>query len=240
MARLQRLYVPGMPQLVLQRGNNRTTIFTDEQDFQQYRSFLRESAREAQVAIHAYVLMPDHVHFLVTPAAEQATGNMMQRLGRRYVRWFNDRHFRSGTLWEGRYRSTVVEPREWFLAASRYVELNPVRQGFVGVPSAYQWSSCRHHTGLEQDPLITDHVLYWGLGNTPFERQAGYRQLLEAGSSPGELDRIRFAEHRGWVLGGEATIQCDASANRRLSPLPKGRPRKQMAPAPSLSANEKQ
>lgn len=227
MARLQRLYVPGLPQLILQRGNNRTPIFNDEQDFEQYRSFLRESAREAQVAIHAYVLMPDHVHLLVTPASEVATGNMVQRLGRRYVRWFNDKYFRSGTLWEGRYRSTVLEPQEWFLAVSRYVELNPQRQGIVTLPSSYQWSSCRHHTGLEQDPLVTDHALYWALGNTPFERQAGYRQLLENGSSPAELDRIRYAEHRGWVLGAETAVQKDVSANRRLSPLAKGRPRKQ-------------
>lgn len=226
MARLQRLYVPGLPQLILQRGNNRTPIFNDEQDFEQYRSFLRESAREAQVAIHAYVLMPDHVHLLVTPATELATGNMVQRLGRRYVRWFNDKYFRSGTLWEGRYRSTVLEPREWFLAVSRYVELNPLRQGIVTQPSTYQWSSCRHHIGLEQDPLVTDHALYWALGNTPFERQAGYRQLLENGSSPAELDRIRYAEHRGWVLGAEMTVQKDVCANRRLSPLAKGRPRK--------------
>lgn len=230
MARLQRLYVPGLPQLILQRGNNRTVVFNDEQDCEQYRIFLRESAREAQVAIHAYVLMPDHVHLLVTPATERAAGSMMQRLGRRYVRWFNDRHFRSGTLWEGRYRSTVLEPVEWFLRASRYVELNPVRQGIVGMPSAYLWSSCRHHIGLERDPLITDHTLYWALGNTPFERQAGYRHLLESGLSASELDRIRFAEHHGWILGADTPAVLEGGANRRVLPLPKGRPRKRLEP----------
>ncbi|GAB2877426.1 transposase [Uliginosibacterium flavum] len=231
MSRLPRLYIPGMPQLIVQRGNNRNPVFTDEGDFQQYRLHLREAAREAGVALHAYVLMPDHAHLLVTAPTEAAAGNLMQRLGRRYVRWFNDRHFRSGTLWEGRYRSTVVEPGEWLLAASRYIELNPVRAGHVADPEHYLWSSCRHHLGLEPDPLISDHALYWGLGNTPFDRQAAYRALLDSGSPPSELDSLRYAAHRGWMLGQAPSSSADAAANRRLAPLPKGRPRKNIAPA---------
>lgn len=226
MSRLPRLYVPGMPQLLLQRGNNRSTIFFDESDCQQYRQHLRDAVRESGVALHAYVLMPDHVHLLLTPPDEAAAGKLMQRLGRRYVRWFNDRHFRSGTLWEGRYRSTVLEPMQWLLAASRYIELNPVRSGQVAQSRHYLWSSCRHHLGLEPDPLITDHALYWGLGNTPFERQAAYGALLEAGSPPDELDSIRYAAHRGWMLGQLPAFAADLLPSRRLAPLPKGRPRK--------------
>ncbi|MDP5238607.1 transposase [Uliginosibacterium sp. 31-16] len=226
MSRLPRLYIPGLPQLITQRGNNRSSVFADEADFQQYRQHLRESAREAGVALHAYVLMPDHAHLLITPPDEDAAGSLMQRLGRRYVRWFNDRHHRSGTLWEGRYRSTVVEPNEWLHAASRYIELNPVRAGLVASAEHYPWSSCRHHLGLEPDPLIADHALYWQLGNTPFERQAAWRRLLEAGISFAELDRLRYSAHRGWMLGQAPVTSLDPQPNRRLAPLPKGRPRK--------------
>ncbi|NSL55860.1 transposase [Uliginosibacterium aquaticum] len=226
MSRLPRLYISGMPQLVLQRGNNRAPVFLDETDFQQYRLHLREAAREAGVALHAYVLMPDHAHLLITPPDEGAAGNMMQRLGRRYVRWFNDRHLRSGTLWEGRYRSTVIEPMHWLLAASRYIELNPLRAGHAASAEHYPWSSCRHHLGLEPDPLITDHARYWALGNTPFERQAAYRALLESGTPLDELDAIRYAANRGWMLGELPLASGELSPNRRLTPLPKGRPRK--------------
>ena len=226
MSRLPRLYIPGLPQLIIQRGNNRTAVFTDEEDYAQYRSHLREAARETGVALHAYVLMPDHVHLLITSPDEGAAGNLMQRLGRRYVRWFNDRHHRSGTLWEGRYRSTVIEPGEWLLAASCYIELNPVRAGLAASAEHYLWSSCRHHLGLEPDPLISDHALYWGLGNTPFDRQAAYRKLLDAGIGLSELDCLRYAAHRGWMLGQAPAASLEIQPNRRLSPLPKGRPRK--------------
>lgn len=226
MARLPRLFVPGLPQLLLQRANNRMPLFADDADHERYLSDLREAARESSVAIHAYVLMPDHVHLLVTAPQEGASGAMMQRLGRRYVRYFNDRHQRSGTLWEGRYRSTVVEPSAWLLACYRYVELNPLRDGLVSDPVHYGWSSCGHHLGVGHDPLISDHGLYWALGNTPFERQASYRRMLDAGSPVAELDAIRYAAHRGWMLGDEPAAQPGASvANRRGRPLSRGRPR---------------
>jgi putative transposase len=170
-------------------------------------------------------MMPNHVHLLLSPGEQGAAGSLMQRLGRRYVRYFNDRHSRSGTLWEGRYRSTVVEPARYLLACYRYVELNPVRAGLVTDAARYQWSSCRHHLGFVSDPLLTDHSLYWALGNTPFERQAAYREILDSGELPTELDAIRHAAHRGWLLG-EADRVSDAGANRRIGPLPKGRPRR--------------
>jgi putative transposase len=223
MSRLSRLHVPGFPQLILQRGNNGVSIFSDEADFSRYRDFLRNAAREVGLAVHAYVLMPDHVHLLVAAGEEGMAGSLMQRLGRRYVRYFNDRHARTGTLWEGRYRSTVIEPTQYLLACYRYIELNPVRAGLVSEASHYAWSSCRHHLGLASDPLLTDHECYWALGNTPFERQATYRAMLEAGEPPAELEAIRYAAHRGWMLG-ESALASDLGANRRASPLPKGRP----------------
>lgn len=228
MSRLSRLHVPGLPQLILQRGNNGVGIFMDEVDYQNYRDCLRNAARELGVPVHAYVLMPNHVHLLMAAAEEGVAGSLMQRLGRRYVRYFNDRHGRTGTLWEGRYRSTVVEPDQYLLACYRYIELNPVRSGLVAEAAHYPWSSCRHHVGLVSDPLLTDHALYWALGNTPFERQAAYRALLEAGEPAAELAAIRFAAHRGWMLG-ETDLIGEARANRRTTPLPKGRPRRTTA-----------
>jgi putative transposase len=226
MSRLARLFVPGFPQLITQRGNNGTAIFLDETDFRQYLQYLRDALRESALLLHAYVLMPDHVHLLVSAPNEKSLGRMMQQLGRRYVRWFNDRHHRSGTLWEGRYRSTVLEPCAWFLAASCYVEANPVRNGLVAGCEHYPWSSCCHHYGLLHDPLVSDHARYWGLGNTPFERQAAYRALIDAGVSLVQLETIRYAAHRGWMLGEIPLDSPDVQPTRRPTPLSKGRPRK--------------
>jgi len=223
MSRLPRLHVPGLPQLILQRGNNRETIFVDEADYRAYLDILRNAQREIGVPLHAYVLMPDHVHLLLTPAEQGAAGGLMQRIGRRYVRYFNDRHARTGTLWEGRYRSTVVEPVRYLLACYRYIELNPLRADLEELPEHYLWSSCRGHVGLATDPLLTDHPFYWALGNTPFERQAAYRSLLEAKQPEEELEAIRYAAHRGWLLG-ETDLASEGGANRRTQPLPKGRP----------------
>ena len=224
MARLARLYVPGMPQLVTQRGNNRTALFLDETDYLQFLAWLRDALKECDVVLHAYVLMPDHVHLLLTAKDERGVPSLMQRLGRRYVRWFNDRHRRTGTLWEGRYRSTVVEPSKWMIAAYRYIEMNPLRAGLVPDPAFWVWSSARAHLGHESDPYLTDHATFWHLGNTPFERQAAYRRLLDVGPSASELESIRFAAHRGWMLGELPQTRQAPEASRRVSPLPKGRP----------------
>jgi putative transposase len=230
MARLSRLYVAGMPQIIMQRGNNGALIFVEDADYETYRLHLRDAARDSGVALHAYVLMPDHVHLLITPPDDAAAGKLMQSLGRRYVRWFNDRHFRTGTLWEGRYRSTVIEPAAWLLPVSRYIELNPVRKGLGASAEHYMWSSCRHHLGLAPDPLVTDHAFYWALGNTPFERHIHYRAMLDAGASMGELDAIRYAAQHGWMLGTPAATGQDGMPNRRIEPLSKGRPRKSGRP----------
>jgi putative transposase len=171
--------------------------------------------------------MPNHVHLLLTPPDATAVGRTMQAIGRRYVRWFNDRHARTGALFEGRYRSTVVEADRYLLACMRYIELNPVRAGLVQGPEQFPWSSYRHHAGLAADPAITDHALYWSLGNTPFERQAAYMRLFEQGPEAPELDRIRAATHGGWALGeyGFAT-EIGRKTARRLLRRRAGRPPK--------------
>jgi putative transposase len=216
--------------LITQRGNNGTAIFQDENDYRQYLLWLRDALRELSIQLHAYVLMPDHVHLLLSAGDEKSPGRFMQRIGRQYVRWFNDRHHRSGTLWEGRYRSTVLDPGAWLLTASSYVELNPVRRGLVADADHYAWSSCRHHFGLSHDPLITDHALYWALGNTPFERQAAYRTLAGAGHSSAQLQAIRYAAHHGWMLGDARPEASDLQPSRRPGPIARGRPRKTLPP----------
>ena len=227
MARLPRLTAPGLPHHLIQRGNNRQSIFVDEVDCARYLDDLTELAAQHGLAVHAFVLMPNHVHLLATPAGLDTLARTMQALGRRYVRWFNDRHRRTGTLWEGRYRSTIVQTDRYLLACMRYIEMNPVRAGLVEEPGAFRWSSHRHHLGLVASPLVNEHAVYWALGNTPFERQSAYRRLFEAGPQPGEIEAIRSATQRGWALvGPEFVDQLAAHVGRRVLPSRPGRPRK--------------
>ncbi len=197
MARLARNVAAGQPHHVIQRGNNRQAIFVDDVDRRRYLDWLGEIASEHQLSVHAYVLMPNHVHLLLTPPTSESLSRAMQALGRRYVRWFNDRHERSGSLWEGRFRSNVIDSDRYLLTCSRYIELNPVRAGLVGDPGHYRWSSYAHHVGVRIDHLISDHALMWGLGNTPFERQNAYQRLFEVALTTDDLDLLRKAANRG-------------------------------------------
>jgi putative transposase len=227
MARLPRLAAAGYPHHLIQRGNNRMVIFRAAEDRQHYLAWLHELARDLQVAVHAYVLMPNHVHLLATPTAADALSRMMQALGRRYVRWFNDRNGRSGTLWEGRFRSAVIDSDRYLLTCSRYIELNPVRAGLVADPADYPWSSYRHHVGAQIDPLITDHAVFWSLGNTPFERQSAYRGLFESPIATSDLEAIRHRTNRGWAVGtAEFLSALGTHAKRGVSPRLRGRPKR--------------
>ncbi|MDH5209318.1 MAG: transposase [Burkholderiaceae bacterium] len=225
MARLPRLTIAGFPHHAIQRGNDRRAIFVDDEDRERYLAVLREVATAAELAVHAYVLMPNHVHLLVTPRAAGDVGWALQALGRRYVRWFNDRHRRTGALFGSRYRSTVVEADRYLLACMRYIELNPVRAALTERPAEFRWSSHRHHIGMGVDPLITDHPVYWALGNTPFERQAAYVRLFEHGPSGEELATIRQSTNGGWFLGSAAAV-AHFPGTRRPSALTPGRPRR--------------
>jgi putative transposase len=227
MARMSRLAVAGYPHHLIQRGNNRAAVFLDDEDRARYLGLLREAAAAAKVALHAYVLMDNHVHLLGTPAAADGMSRMMQTLGRNYVGWFNHRHQRSGTLWEGRFRSSVIESDGYLLACMRYIELNPVRAGLAASAADYAWSSARHHIGVVRDALVSDHALYWGLGNTPFEREASWRRFLEQPVAAGEQRELREASHAGRPLGSASFLaELAAVAGRRVAPGRRGRPRK--------------
>lgn len=229
MARLPRLVVPNQPHHVIQSGHDHQSIFRDAADHAAFLDWLKEGAKRFKVALHAYVLMPDHVHLLATPVDAEGLARMMQWVGRYYVPYYNQKYQRSGTLWQGRYKATVLDAERYLLLCSRYVELNPVRKGLVSSPVDYPWSSYMHHIGAKSDPLITDHRLYWALGNTPFDREIAYRQLAEQSLSSGEVDLITEATRKGWALGAdEFKSGLEKQVSRRVSPAKRGRPLKKV------------
>src|SRR5438874_3762662 len=225
MARLGRYFLPDQPLHVIQRGNNRQAIFFDEVDYAWSRTFLAEAADACGCAIHAYVLMTNHIHLLTTPNRETSLPRMMQSLGRRYVRQFNDVYRRTGTLWEGRYRAAPIDGEEYFLACCRYIELNPVRARMAAHPRDYPWSSYAAHAHGAADALAAGHPVFRRLGGNAAERQQEYRALFRRALDEDFLDALRRATNGGWALGSDRfTRAIERSAKRRAKPLPKGRP----------------
>ena len=225
MARLSRLTLPGHPHHVIQRGNNRQAIFVSAADYQTMLDLLEENASKFNVAIHAYVLMGNHFHLLATPETANGLPQMMQAVGRRYVRYFNDSQKRTGTLWEGRYRSTLIQTEPYLLACMAYIDLNPVRADMVVQAKDYPWSSHAHYVGGRIDKLITPHALFWSLGNTPFAREAAYADLVQAGISVAQQQALTDSALRGWALGGPEFVEnLQKKTTRRVSKGTAGRP----------------
>lgn len=225
MARLPRLSLPGYPHHIIHRGNNRQAIFLTPADYQFLLDLLDESARQHDVAVHAYVLMPNHFHLLVTPKGEDSLARMMQAIGRRYVQYFNRSHQRSGTLWEGRYKSTVIEAKTYLLDCMSYIDLNPVRAGLVTQAQDYAWSSHGHYIGLRQDKLVAPHPICWEMGNTPFAREAAYAGRVQAGLKRETRLALTDSALHGWVLGSsEFKADIEKKSGRRVSRAQAGRP----------------
>jgi len=232
MARLGRYFLPSQALHVIQRGNNRQAIFFHDEDRVLYRNWLGEAAAEYGCAIHAYVLMTNHVHLLVTPGDAESLPRTMQSLGRRYVRRINDTYGRSGTLWEGRYRAAPIDGEGWFITCSRYIELNPVRARLVSHPRLWRWSSYRANAEGAADPLITPHALYRGLARTHAGRLLAYRRLFKDALSEEALNAIRTATNGGWALGDDRfREEIEKALKRRATPLPKGRPPRKKRPS---------
>jgi putative transposase len=230
MARLARLAVANQAHLIMQRGNNGQTVFVDSRDRETLLQLLRQAAAENRVAVHAYALTDNEVVLLATPDEASGLSRMMQSLGRRYVAGFNRRHGRSGTLWEGRFRATVIEAEPLLQACTCFVELAPLRAGLVGSVRDYPWSSARHHLGLASDPLVSDHPLYWAIGNTPFEREAAHQQLLERALTTQQTIEIAEAMRKGWALGSDSfKAAIEAKTGRRVRAGRRGRPRSSVA-----------
>jgi putative transposase len=203
MARLKRYCPSGIPQHVIQRGNNRSACFSRENDFAAYAHWLDEAARKHRLAIHGWVFMTNHVHLLVTPERDDSLSKSMQTLGRRYVRYFNHTYGRTGTLFEGRFKSCIVEESDYFLTCLRYIELNPVRAGMVGDPSEYTWSSYRANAFGIQGRLWWPHSQYLALGETDKERQSRYRALFTNKVEDDLVTNIRECVNRGIALGSD-------------------------------------
>lgn len=227
MARLPRLTLAALPHHIIQRGNNGAEIFADAADHGQMLDLLREMARRFAVDIHAYVLLPTQFQLLATPETAQGLPQFMQAVGRSYVRYFNNRHGRCGTLWNGRYRATVMEPQHYLLASMVALDWSPVRAGLVRQPADYLWSSYQHNAGLRYSTLVHPHAAFWGLGNTPFAREAAYQAAVAEGLSSDQLETIEQAALRGWALGSpEFVAELQNRTQRRLVRQRAGRPPK--------------
>jgi putative transposase len=227
MARLARLAVPGQAHHVMQRGHDGRLVFVDARDRQAFLAALKESADALQVAVHGYVLLDSELHLLVTPRSPEGLSRMMQMLGRRYGQVFNRRHGRRGTLWEGRFRTAPLEAHPWVGISLAWLEQAPVAAGLAVRPADYPWSSAAHHAGLRRDPVLTDHAAYWQLGNTPFEREAAWRGILEQPVTSEQASRLLDAVRRGWPVGGESYLsRLAATVGRPVAPRPRGRPRR--------------
>jgi putative transposase len=212
---------------IIQRGNNRQACFFCDDDNAFYLDWLLEYSRTTGCLIHAYVLMTNHVHLLLTPKHAESAGNLMKRLGQRYVQYINRTYKRSGTLWEGRFRSSIIQQEEYLLTCQRYIEMNPVRAGMVNLPGEYKWSSFRCNGQGEPSKVITCHPLYYTLGSDEAKRISAYRELFRHELEPGELDKIRKATNGNFALGSNH-FQKEISLvlGRRVAPGKSGRPQR--------------
>ena len=227
MARLPRINIANIPQHVVQIGHNNLNCFFDDEDYDFYLTSLKKAADQYDVNIHAYVLLPNAVQIIATPNIPQGISSMMQSLGRRYVQYINHRYQRSGTLWAGRYKSSVIDSDAYLLTCYRYVELKPMYEGLVDSPELYAWSSFNYHTGLEPSDLIADHRLFMNLGDTHEDRADEYSAMFRFRFDRMLLDYIAETIKLGQVLGGDRfTEKIEQIANHRVRPLKRGRPKK--------------
>lgn len=233
MARLPRVCPVDIPQHVIQRGNNRQICFACDADFAAYVHWLKEHARAHGVELHAWVLMTNHVHLLCTPKQPNAVSAMMQALGRQYVRYFNSAYQRTGTLWEGRFKSCLVQTESYLLELYRYIELNPVRAGMVAHPADYHWSSYQINAVGHRSDVCTPHAMYLALGHDANERQTRYRALFETPMQVESLQRIRESLNKGAAFGSDKfKAEIELMTGRRMTAGRVGRPTKSANDAP--------
>lgn len=230
MARQARVSVPELPHLLSQRGHNGAAVFIDDTDRQRYLHDLLEGSRTLKVAVHGYSLLPGRIDLIATPPDARALSLLMQTLGRRYVGWFNQRHGRSGTLWEGRFRSCLLEPGQALLTALRWLDLQLGTSGMAPELLDASGSSAAHHLGVRREALITDPPAFWALGNTPFERELAYRQWLERDASPEESEALERCLRAGHAFGSAAFVErMQKLTGQPLQARRRGRPARSVA-----------
>lgn len=225
MPRRPRIKLAGIPQHLVQRGVNREACFFADEDYHCYLHWLKEAAADWHCTIHAYVLMTNHVHLLLTPETPEGPAKLMQSIGRRYVQYINHSYKRSGTLWEGRFKSSAVQAEAYLLACMRYIELNPVRANMVQDPAQYHWSSYRHNGLGQPDERITPHSLYTSLGSNTITQQSAYRALFRSQMDDTAIADIRLALAQNQPLGNSrfSDTLCAAAGIRRTQ-AQRGRP----------------
>jgi putative transposase len=227
MARLPRYNIINQPQHIILRSREGQTIFFEEQDYQYFHDCLDAAAYNYDLKLHAYVLMPNHVHVLATPGNSNSVSRVVQSIGRNYVQYFNECYGGSGSLWEGRYRATVIDGKNYLLSVSRYIELNPVRNGLVDKPKEYRWSSYAHNALGQTDEMISAAREYQQLGDSDKARSNEYRKLFQQKLDPQLVEEITESALKGWVLGDSRFARkIEKLSGRRATPLPRGRPRK--------------
>ena len=220
MARLRRYAMPGQPQHVIHRGNNRSAIFAEPGDYERFRHHLLSACERHSCVVHAYVLMTNHFHLLVTAPDNSALGKAMQSIGLRYVAYFNRRRQRTGTLWEGRYRSAPIDCERYLFTCYRYIEQNPVRAGIVARPEHYPWSSFHANALGRLDPIVTPHERYVALAGRVVDRLAAYRSICDAPFDAPTLDEVRSSIRGNWALGDdEFRRELTTRTGRRAGPF---------------------
>ena len=227
MARLPRFVLVGHPQHVIIRGNNREPIFYADEDYQFYLEKLKKACEKHSCDIHAYVLMTNHVHLLITPHKKDSISKVIQMLGRYYVQYFNYTYQRTGTLWEGRYKATLIDSEHYALGCYRYIELNPVRAEMVNHPADYPWSSYKFNALGDENSLVVPHELYSRLGKTLQERCKTYRALFDVDVPQKTVEEIREATNKSWILGSDYfKDMIEDRINRPMTPRKRGGDRK--------------
>lgn len=225
MPRRARLAIAGIPWHIIQRGNNRSACFYADDDYLRYLDTLSRLSRKCGCAIHAYVLMTNHVHLLLTPEKADSAALLMKHLGQRYVQYINRVYRRSGTLWEGRFRSCLTQSEDYVLSCYRYIELNPVRATMVRHPAEYRWSSYRQNAEGVKDALVTPQTEYLRLGSRDDERRSAYRDLFKSHIDSKRLGEIREATNGNYALGSDRfKTQIEQALKRRVTPGRSGRP----------------
>ena len=228
MARLPRYSIINQPQHIIQQSRDGQKIFNHEQDYQYFYDCLEAAAYNYELKVHAYALLPDHVQVLASPGNPDSISRTIQSIGRNYVQYFNESYDSEGTLWDGRYRATVLDDKPYLLTCSRYIETVAVRTGLVAGPKDYRWSSYAHNALARNDPMISPHREYQRLGSTPAERSKAYRALFKHRLSVETVDTITDSVLKGWALGdARFAARIEKLSGRRATRLPKGRPRRQ-------------
>jgi putative transposase len=230
MPRKPRYYLAGVPCHVIQRGHNREPCFAAPEDFGYYLQCLREACLKHDAAVHAYVLMTNHVHLLMTPAERDGISCVLQTVGRRYVQYVNASYRRSGTLWEGRHKASLIDTEHYLMACYRYIELNPVRAGIVRMPRDYPWSSFQANAHGKEDGLTRPHDVYLTLGRSAADRQRAYQELFRQSLDPADTQALRTGINLCVPVGNDKfKAQIERRLKQRISYRLRGRPRKEPA-----------